>query len=270
MNRPGPLIAEGATAEIFAWGDDAILKLYRSGFPPDEAQREADRVDAVRAAGIFTPAVLQAVEIEGRNGLVFQRARGSVMLDQMQADPERVDEMAQQMAELHAELHTRTASGLPRQHQRLRSQIERADFAPPELRAAALQRLEQLPQGQALCHGDFHPNNIILTETGPILIDWVDATEGSPAADVARTRLLMLHSVLPHTIDPQTRQQIESLRQRFFTLYWEHYQTLRGITAEEVAQWALPLAVARMSEGLGLAEKQALITLCQTLHDQNK
>ena len=38
-----PPIAEGATAEIFAWDEDKILKLYHEGTSPGEAEQEAAR-----------------------------------------------------------------------------------------------------------------------------------------------------------------------------------------------------------------------------------
>jgi len=49
---------------------------------------------------------------------------------------------------------------------------------------AVLHHLAQLPIANTVCHGDFHPDNIMLTPTGPIVIDWIDATQGHPAADI--------------------------------------------------------------------------------------
>ena len=54
-----------------------------------------------------------------------------------------------------------------------------------------LTRLESMPKGNALCHGDFNASNIILSEDGKIyIIDWAHATQGNPCADAARTYLL--------------------------------------------------------------------------------
>lgn len=42
-----------------------------------------------------------------------------------------------------------------------------------------------------LCHGDFNPSNIIVTDSGvPYIIDWSHATQGNASADAARTYLL--------------------------------------------------------------------------------
>jgi Ser/Thr protein kinase RdoA (MazF antagonist) len=38
-------------------------------------------------------------------------------------------------------------------------------------RSQALERLNQLPDGDALCHGDYHPDNVLMTRNGPIIID---------------------------------------------------------------------------------------------------
>ena len=48
-----------------------------------------------------------------------------------------------------------------------------------------------MPKGHYLCHGDFNPSNIIISDDGkPYIIDWSHATQGHPCADAARTYLL--------------------------------------------------------------------------------
>ena len=52
-------------------------------------------------------------------------------------------------------------------------------------------RLEGMPKHTKVCHGDFNPSNIIITENGtPYVLDWSHATQGNASADVARTYLL--------------------------------------------------------------------------------
>ena len=48
-----------------------------------------------------------------------------------------------------------------------------------------------MPKHNKVCHGDFNPSNIIITESGiPYIIDWAHVTQGNASADVARTYLL--------------------------------------------------------------------------------
>ncbi len=61
----GNKLADGRTAEIFAWGTEHILKLYRPEFP-HEADFEFELVNTVCAAGVNTPAAVELVQVNGR------------------------------------------------------------------------------------------------------------------------------------------------------------------------------------------------------------
>ena len=48
-----------------------------------------------------------------------------------------------------------------------------------------------MPKHGKVCHGDFCPENIIISESGePYILDWSHATQGNASADAARTYLL--------------------------------------------------------------------------------
>ena len=50
---------------------------------------------------------------------------------------------------------------------------------------------EQCCKEKHLCHGDYNPSNVILTENGEYyVIDWAHATQGNASADSAKTFLL--------------------------------------------------------------------------------
>ena len=40
-------------------------------------------------------------------------------------------------------------------------------------------------EGDRLLHGDLHPLNVLMTDEGPMVIDWSNASRGAPAFDVA-------------------------------------------------------------------------------------
>ena len=49
-------------------------------------------------------------------------------------------------------------------------------------------RLHAIPYGgERLLHLDFHPDNVLLSRRGPVVIDWSNARAGEPALDVAMT-----------------------------------------------------------------------------------
>lgn len=255
--KKGPLLADGRTAQIFAWENGRVVKLFRTGFPPAQATYEAECVRAVYAAGVATPELIGVVELEGQKGLIFERAVGPTMLQAVLANPESVEEHAQLLAVLHAELHGRTAGGLASLIARLRHKIQRARPLPEAWKASVVDSLDRLPDGDAICHGDFHPGNIIMTAGGPSIIDWVDVTQGPPLADVARTSLLLgMAAPLPEAGDEE-KQRLQEIRHHFLRVYLDKYNELRPFDREELEAWQLPVAAARLEEGI--AEEEAAL-----------
>jgi aminoglycoside phosphotransferase (APT) family kinase protein len=162
------------------------------------------------------------------------------------------------MAELHAQMHACHPTHLPAQRERLREKIQNARPLSDAMKQTTLTALAQLPEDTALCHGDFHPDNIVLSARGPVILDWTDATCGHPLADVARTALLMQHAALPPHIPG--RRLIEIGRALWYRLYLRRYCELCSILPEDVKVWMLPVAAARLSEGIA-EEEQQLVSL---------
>ncbi len=241
-------IALGRTAEVYAWEDGRILKLYRDWVAPGDAEHELCLARIVQASGLPVPAVFDIIEVNGRRGIVYERADGLSMLDSMGKNPQATRRYMRQLADLHIEMHNRSVPELPSQRERLQWKIEHAKPLPQELKVAALQALESLPDGNRLCHGDFHPGNILLTAEGPIIIDWIDASRGNPLADVARTHVLFSTARLPGI-------SVVALLVRLANR-WMLEQYLRGYFASESEKrreldaWMPVVAAARMEEGI--------------------
>ena len=249
----GVLLAAGSTADVYALGTSQVLKLYHHGSRPDAAQREADNARAARDAGVPTPSVIDVVVRDGRAGLVFER----VVLECVGADPLAVEAQAIQLARLQAELHARSGAGLPPQRQQLEAGIARVTGLDASARAAITASLERLPHGSSLCHGDFHPGNVILTAGGPSIIDWFGATCGHPALDAARTGLLLQYAAV--RLGPGAA--VASLRARFHAIYLRHYCALSGIAEADIAACILPVATARLAYTRSAGELDALAQL---------
>ena len=250
----GPPLARGWTAEIYPFGPDRVLKLLQAGRPQLMAEREASLGDLTRRAGIPAPAAYGTLEIEGRFGVVFERVDGPTMLEVITARPWLVPRLAAQLGALHARVHRAPVppdAGLRRLTDELRRKIGRVTLLSDAERTAALDQLsllERQPGQLRLCHGDFHPGNVVLTPRGLVIIDWNDAMLGPPAADVARTRMLFLHGGDPPLVRGAKRRAAHTLRTALFALPLHRYHASSGIDQREVAKWQLPVTAARILE----------------------
>ena len=257
----GALLGAGRTAEVFAWGDGEVLKLLRTGFPERLGEREAAVAVMVAGMPVAAPRFGGTTRVDGRLGLVYELLRGPSMLDGVAARPWEIDRGARRFAELHAAMHRADGTGLPDQREDLRHMIDRArDSLPAGARDAALARLDALPAAWAVCHGDMHPGNVIVTPRAEVVIDWETATCGNPAGDVARTLFLLRHGSAPDHLPRLRLGLIEIAKRHFASTYLRRYRRLRRVDDRELAAWRLPVLAARLGEGIA-DEREALIAL---------
>ena len=254
------LIARGRTAEVYAWGDRQVLKLYQTWCPPQWIENEARVAHAIVAAGIPTPAAGKIVEIEGRRGLVYERIYGRSLLDELNAHPWRLFQLARTLADLQAQVHNLQLADLPSYKKSLAGSIQRAEHLPPDLREKTLGLLETLPEGETVCHADFHPGNVLLTANGPIIIDWMTAMRGNPWADVARTSLIL--QIGARAAGNQLNPLLRGAISLYHRTYLKRYRSLRPDPDHLLSRWLPVIAAARLDENIE-PERQALLQLIQ-------
>jgi hypothetical protein len=116
---------------------------------------------------------------------------GRTCWDCLPRQPWRVLGLARALAKAHRAVHeVRAPEDLPDLRQVLAARIDDAALPQP-LRAFALRVLDGLPTGDRLCHGDFHPGNVLVAADRVGVVDWANAAGGVPEADHARTLLLL-------------------------------------------------------------------------------
>jgi aminoglycoside phosphotransferase (APT) family kinase protein len=114
--------------------------------------------------------------------------------------------------------------------------------------------LDRLPDQPGLCHYDFHPDQVLLTDQGPVIIDWMTACQGHPLADVARSAIIFTYFPLPPG-NPLRRVLLDQGKKLFFRIYQNSY--LRRYrtehpqyTRQELDEWLIPVAAGRLREDI--------------------
>jgi thiamine kinase len=243
-------VAEGREAEMFALGDGKILRLLRPGFNPASLENEVRALKLAHECGIPVPRPGERVSVDGREGVVLDRIEGTDLLTELGRAPWTVVRAARMCGGVQARMHQCRISDST--FPTLRSRLERqltSPLVPPELAKVARTRLEELPNGAALCHYDLHPANVMRSPNGPVVIDWPNATRGAPEADVART-LLLLGAGEPPGSFVMMRALTAFGRRLFIWLYIGSYLRVRPLDKGQVRKWALPIAIGRLSEDI--------------------
>lgn len=155
------LIAAGRDCDVFDLGDGSVLRRCRSG---QFLKSEAAVMRHVASHGFPCPALRR---VDGPD-MVLERVEGNTMAEDLLSQPttERLRSAGRLLAELHSRLH---------------------DLPP------------LTGDSGTVLHLDLHPQNVMMAEHGPVVIDWTNAAAGPAELDLAMTWVVLepLVSVFP-------------------------------------------------------------------------
>jgi len=130
------------------------------------------------------------------------------------------------------------------------------DRLPAPIATGILALIERLQPADGLCHADIHPGNVIMTEEGPRLIDWMGMIRGPAALDLASTHFL-LDEIAPLAADDPERPR--ALNAALQSEYARLSGTPPAALRSAIESW-LPVAYARALFGEAMhAHKERLI-----------
>jgi len=241
-------LARGRTADVYEWDENHVLKLFHNWFELENIEYEMKIARAVHASGVKSPVVGDLIQVEGRNGLIYERVDGESMLEIFQRKPWKVTSYSRTLARLHAEIHERVFDvDVPHQHTNLHNKINHVDALSSSLKNSLLDSLNSLPKGDRVCHGDFHPANVLISGNDATIIDWIDASRGNPLAEVARTTIILLGSANTSQVPNPFIKMFVKL---FHATYLREYFRLRPQGMDEYHLWLPIIAAARLAEGI--------------------
>ena len=183
------VIAVRNNKTIYRDGDRAI-KVFNAEYSKAEVLNEALNQARVEETGLNIPRVLEVTMIDGKWAIVSEFIKGKTLAQLMEENPEGKREYIELLVDIQMSVHSKTCPMLNKLKDKMNRKISATELD-ATTRYDLHTRLEGMPKHNKVCHGDFNPSNIIITDDGvPYILDWSHATQGNASADVARTYLL--------------------------------------------------------------------------------
>ncbi|MFX0100688.1 MAG: phosphotransferase [Candidatus Hodarchaeota archaeon] len=239
----GELIGRGVHSEILYWGEGKVVKLYNPGFEQKWITLELEGTKAVSEILDLAPKTYGLVEYNGRTGLLLDFIEGEPLGFNYNMDKGNPEKYTSLMAEMQVKINGTCCDGLE-----LGSYLDlckgvfqngygavKPDKLTEDFVKRILDYIDTLPDDDALVHGDFTMDNVIMAEDGPKIIDWAFPSLGHPAIDSAK-----LVNDLRFKQARDERFPLEVTDPPFIELYLKHLQKFQNVPREIVDKY-IPL-----------------------------
>ena len=190
MNETKRKILAVRTSKIIYREGDTVLKVFDSDYSKADVLNEALNQARVEETGLNIPRLIDVLVEDGKWAIRTEYVEGTTLARLMDENPEKTDEYLEYFTDLQTEVHEKRAPLLAKLKDKMDRKICETDID-ATIRYDLHTSLESMPKHKKLCHGDFNPTNIVITNSGKAyILDWAHATQGNASADVAQTYLL--------------------------------------------------------------------------------
>ena len=226
-------IAKRPNKAVYRDGD-LCYKVFAADYKKSDIFNEALNQTRVEETGLFIPKVHEVKKLDdGRLAIVMDYVEGKSLATLIAENPAKRLEYVTRLIDIQLSMHSLTSPELNKQRAKFDRKIDLSGLD-ATTRYELHVRLGGMPKHNKLCHGDFNPSNVIITnDDRACVIDWSHATVGNASADTARTYFLFKLAG-----DDKTAED-------YMTLFCKKSDTAR----QYVDQWLPIVAASQMAKG---------------------
>ncbi|HOO27206.1 MAG TPA: aminoglycoside phosphotransferase family protein [Lachnospiraceae bacterium] len=240
-------IASGFTADVYQLDETKVLKLYYEGWEKICIENEYHVDLLINSYSIKAPKTYEMVQAGNRTGIIFQKLQNTTMKDMISQNKKNSLYYAKILAREHFKINSilDEQHGLLPQKDAYQEIISSRTSLNKQQKEKLLHLLEELPSDNRICHGDFHPLNLLFESDDIYIIDWVGALSGNPLADVAGSYMIIK---LMGTETKKPAGFLKNIYSRiginsFANTYLKEYLTVSNYSRKELYEW-IPIRAA--------------------------
>lgn len=236
------LISSSKTVDVYKC-DGLAVKVFKKDCPKTIVFYEALMNSKVEETDLNIPKIEEIFKIDGKWAIGTQFIEGKTLAQLMEEEPENKFDYLDDMVDIQLQIHSHSISEVAKLKDNLRADIEGLEVIDHIKKYELLTRLDTTPKHNKLCHGNFGPENIIVTDDEQVyIVDWVGTSIGNASADVAKTYLkLALNST--------------EMAEKYINIFCEK----TGTSKKYVQEWLPIMAASTLAKGASTVEEKELL-----------
>jgi len=177
------------TNKVIYKDGDKVYKVFNKSYSKSNILNEALNLARVEPLDINVPKILGVTMQNDKYIIITEYIEGKTLSDMIKENPHKLSEYIYVFIQLQLDIHSLKSTDMPDMKEKFKRKINNSDLS-DAIKYELNIHLDGMPKHNKLCHGDFHPSNIIFTNEGvPYILDWAHVTCGNGSADVANTYL---------------------------------------------------------------------------------
>lgn len=238
------MISESEKVRVFESGGKCVKVFKDENEPKSVVLYEALTHTRVEETGFARIPQFEGItRIDGRWAIIYEHIAGKTLDELIRENPAKKEKYIEKMVDLQLEINSLKSAKISRLSDYIKRCIEGLDMIDDVKKYELLTRLSSMPKHSKLCHGDFSPSNIIVSDDGTYIVDWLKAKQGNASADVAKT---YLNFCLQHRTETAEK-------------YLRMYCKKSGTSIKYVHSW-LPIVAAAQLKFNRPEERELLLT----------
>lgn len=245
----GSLVGEGNTADVFDIDNNRVIKLFHTGYPRSSVEKEYTNSKLLNQLNIPIPKSYEIITYHDRFGIVYDKINGislqDILIQSLDVGKNIIGDVEKCitiLASMHKIILCQKALSATSCKTTLQENIQCTDALSKQSKTRLLQMLNDLPDGDSLCHGDFHFGNILMTQQGCYVIDFMNICKGHKYFDIARTLYLTEFTPIPDHMP--NKEKVLKIKKKGSDLYLREM----GINRALLSDWLTVIVAARLSE----------------------
>ena len=216
--------------------NDKVIKLFVETHPKSNILNEAlNQARVEEYSNLNVPKLLEVTKVNNRWALVSEYIEGKTITELLKEYPEQEDKYLNLFVDVQLVILSNEVPLLNRIKEKFKRKLENATNIDENTKYELLGRLEGMKNHNKLCHGDYHPSNVLIKNDGTVyVIDWSHVTQGNASADAARTYLLF-------SMDNE-----KDLAEKYLKLFSEKSK----IDKKEIQRWIPIVAATQMTKNI--------------------